>query len=92
MDAELTTDQELSGLLNKSVSALKELLKRGKFRNDRTVQEKKELYQIKSNPLKYYINTALEFNEELNDIADPDGNSLRAYKNDLYANYLLFCK
>lgn len=92
LDAELTTDQELSGLLNKSVSALKELLKRGKFRNDRTVKEKKELYLIKSNPLKYYIETALELNEELNDTADPDRNTLRAYKRDLFENYILFCK
>jgi len=41
---ELITDEELSGLLNKAIIALKNLLTRGKFTGQKTIQEIREEY------------------------------------------------
>ena len=90
--AELTTEEEISGLLNKAVVALQELLKRGKFKTTKSEQENKELYLIKSNPFRYYIDNVLCFNNGVDQIYDPDGNLVRAYKQDVYANFVTFCR
>lgn len=89
---EIATESELSGLLNESVRALQELLKRMTFTASRSVKEKKDYYLIKSNPFRYYIDNVLGFNNGIEQIDDPDGNLVRAYKQDVYANFVLFCK
>ena len=89
---EIATESELSGLLNESVKALQELLKGMSFTASKSVKEKKEYYMIKSNPFKYYIHDALAVNNGVDQIYDPDGNLITAYKRDVYANFLLFCK
>ena len=89
---EIATESELSGLLNESVRALQELMKRMTFTASRSVKEKKDYYLIKSNPFRYYIDNVLGFNNGIEQIDDPDGNLVRAYKQDVYANFVLFCK
>ena len=59
---EIATESELSGLLNESVKALQELLKRMNFTASKTVEEKKQYYLIKADPFTYYIDNALDFN------------------------------
>ena len=90
--AELTTEGEMSGLLNKAVKALQELLKRGKFKTSKSEQENKELYLIKANPLKYYIENSLSIANEIGEVDDPDGNIIKISKQDVYGNFLGFCK
>ena len=90
--AELTTEGEMSGLLNKAVKALQELLKRGKFKTSKSEQENKELYLIKANPLKYYIENSLTIANEIGEVNDPDGNKIKITKQDVYGNFLGFCK
>jgi P4 family phage/plasmid primase-like protien len=90
---EIATESELSGLLNESVKALQELLKRGKFTANKSVEEKKIYYMITSNPFKYYIEESLAFiNDSIDEDDDPDGDKIKARKVDVYANYVLFCK
>ena len=62
------------------------------FTASRSVKEKKDYYLIKSNPFRYYIDNVLGFNNGIEQIDDPDGNLVRAYKQDVYANFVLFCK
>ena len=90
--AELTTEGEMSGLLNKAVMSLQELLKRGKFKTTKSEQENKELYLIKSNPFRYYIDNVLWFNNGVDQIDNPDQNLVRAYKQDVYNNFVTFCR
>ncbi len=90
--ADITTEQEMSGLLNKAVRALQELLKRGKFKSTKSEMENKELYLIKSNPLKYYIEHSLGFSKEIDGVDDPDGNIFKTTKQEVYDNFRLFCK
>lgn len=90
---EIATESELSGLLNESVKALQELLKRGRFTANKSVEEKKRYYMITSNPFKYYIEESLGFiNDSIDENDDPDGDIVKAHKADVYENYVLFCK
>lgn len=70
----LTTPEELSGLLNKAVQGLANLLKRGKFANEKGIDERKKAYLKESDPIhyfaEYYVEQCLEYdtyytNEEL---------------------------
>jgi P4 family phage/plasmid primase-like protien len=79
--AELATDQELSGLLNKVVKAFQGLKKRGKFTANRSAEKNKEIYLIRSNPFKYYFEEALEF-----------GEGEKLIKSEAYANFVFFCQ
>lgn len=56
----LTTPEELSGLFNKAIKRLKELLERGKFDNEPTVEEKRETYIKKSDPVQYFAEWFVE--------------------------------
>jgi len=51
----LTTPGELSGLLNLALKALKELLARGQFANDKQTEIKREQYVRLSDPVKSFI-------------------------------------
>lgn len=89
---EIATESELSGLLNESVKALQELLKRMSFTASKTVEEKKQYYLIKADPFTYYIDNALDFNNGIEQIDDSDEKLVKAYKRDVYANFVTFCK
>jgi putative DNA primase/helicase len=56
----LTTDQELSGLLNLALQGLKRLLKKGEFSHSKTTQEVKEDYIRKASPLAAFVLDCLE--------------------------------
>ena len=56
----LTTQEELGGLFNLAVKRLKELLERGKFDNEPTIEEKRETYIKKSNPIQYFAEWFVE--------------------------------
>ena len=58
--AKLTSSEELSGLLNLVLDALKKLLKRGTFSYSKTTEELKEDYIRKSSPIAAFIMDCLE--------------------------------
>jgi len=47
--------EEYSALARKSIFVLKELLERGSFYNEGTIEEKRERYEERANPLKQFI-------------------------------------
>lgn len=86
---ELTTENELSGLFNKSVEALHGLLKRGKFTASKSSQMNKEIYRVKSNPLKYFIEESIGLEDEEPNYSDSSIKvSANAYKSDVYNNFI----
>jgi len=56
----LTTEAELSGLLNLALAGLKRLLKTGQFSYSRTTEETKEDYIRKSSPIAAFVLDCLE--------------------------------
>ncbi len=56
----LTTEEELSGLLNKALTALKRLLERGCFTSSKTVDSIREDYKRKSSPVAAFVFDCLE--------------------------------
>ncbi|MEM0134633.1 MAG: hypothetical protein QXU18_05315 [Thermoplasmatales archaeon] len=50
----LTVDSMLSGLFNRSVIALRSVLKNGKFTSGQNAEERKTAYKIRSNPFKVF--------------------------------------
>lgn len=79
----LTTPQELSGLLNKAVKALSNLLDKGKFHGDKPTAEWREDYIRKSDPIAAFYMDGLE---EVNDI------KLYVTKTALYQAFIRYCK
>jgi len=57
----LTTDLELSGLLNQVIVARKRLLERGGFDDDKDVDIKRRLYNKLSDPITSFIDDFVEF-------------------------------
>lgn len=47
--------EEYNNLCNKCIKLLPQILERGGFDNEPSIEEKKEIYETKSNPLKLYI-------------------------------------
>jgi len=60
----LTTEEELSGLLNKALKALKRLLERGQFSYSKTTEEIKEDYIRKSSPIAAFVMDCLEVDSD----------------------------
>ena len=60
----LTTEEELSGLLNKALKALKRLLKKGRFSYSKTIEEIREDYIRKSSPISAFIMDCLELDSD----------------------------
>lgn len=58
----ITTPQELSGLFNEAIRALRNLLKRHTFTNEKTKEQKKKEYIMKSSPAQYFIQEFIEPN------------------------------
>jgi putative DNA primase/helicase len=77
---ELTTEEELSGLLNLALEALKGLLKRGQFSYNLTTEEVEKLYTQKSNTVKAFADECIVMS--INDLGKPV----------LYAAYVDWCK
>ncbi len=87
---EIATDSELSGLLNLSVKALQELLKRGKFTASKEVEDKKEEYMLRANPVMYYLQVRYGFYHDYPEAKTPDDFLIK--KSDVYSDYISFCQ
>ena len=77
----LTTEEELSGLLNKALKALKRLLERGRFGHSKTTKEIKEDYIRKSSPIAAFIMDCLEIDSDA-----------FIEKKELYAVFAEYCR
>lgn len=78
--SKLTTDQELSGLLNWSIIGLRRLLKNGCFTNSSTVDEMREKYQRLSSPIAAFVMDCVEISP-----------GFYIFKDDLYACFVQYC-
>jgi P4 family phage/plasmid primase-like protien len=79
--AELTTDEELSGLLNKALEGLKRLKEKGMFSNAPTVEELRAIYTAKSSPVRAFVNDCVDIL--------PDG---FVGKQALYEHFCEYCR
>jgi len=77
----LTTETELSGLLNLALAGLKRLLKTGQFSHSKTTEEVKEDYLRKSSPITAFLMDCIE--------TDSDA---FIEKKTLYANFAEYCR
>ena len=76
----LTTPQELSGLFNKVIKLLPDLIKRNAFTNQLTIAEATKLYTERSIPEEHFLNTFVQERPEE-----------YAIKEDLYIYYKKYC-
>jgi putative DNA primase/helicase len=81
----LTTEEEISGIFNALMIALRRILKinRGIFMNEKTIQERREKYEMALNPVGSFVELAIA-----KDSIETD----RVIKDDLYRAYRRFCK
>jgi phage/plasmid-associated DNA primase len=57
----LTTPEELSGIFNLLMFALRRILKEGRiFLTEKTIQDRREKYEMAVNPIKAFLDTAVE--------------------------------
>jgi len=79
----LTTDEELSGILNWSVEGLKRLMRQKRFTSSKSVADLRDDYNKKANPLKAFIKDSI--------IED---SSVDGYisKEEFYAKFSQYCK
>lgn len=78
----LVSSDEFSGLLNKGLNSLKELLKVGQFPNDLPSEEKRELFAVLgSDPIRGFHFEMLEQNYQWEITFD-----------ELYTEYIIYCK
>ena len=77
----LTTDAEMSGLLNYAIAGLRRLLERGDFTSARSIEEMRELYMRQSDSVMSFIMDCLEIS-----IMDHIG------KKELYSRYTEYCR
>lgn len=87
---EIATENELSGLLNESIKALRELLKRGDFTTTRNAEERKEQYMLQANPILYYLQNRYGTYYDDPSAKGPDDYLIK--KGDVYSDYVSFCK
>ena len=73
---ELTTPEELSGLLNKALEARRDLEKNGKFTGEGSIEDKRKKYTRQSDPIQTFINERIAFGEQ------------EIVKQDLYTKYM----
>lgn len=78
--AEITTQEELSGILNFALRGLRRLKRNGKFYNQRRTEEIRNLYERASNPTAFFVNQKVK--------PDPNG---RYTKDSLYREFQNFC-
>jgi putative DNA primase/helicase len=79
----LTSPQELSGLLNKAIEVLPNLLQRGHFATNETTEQVRLNYIRQSNSAKAFIEESLEPSTNHEDFIECDA---------LYREYIAFCK
>lgn len=81
----LITDEELSGIFNILMIALRRILKnnKGVFVNEKTINERREKYELVLDPIGSFIEQA---------VAEDSTESDRVTKDDLYRAYARFCK
>jgi len=76
----ISTDNELSGLFNWSLTGLRRLLKNGCFTNSQNVDEMREQYQRLSSPVAAFVMDCIEISQ---------GSYI--FKDDLYACFVQYC-
>ena len=59
----ITTEEELSGLLNLALKALADLQERGSFINEKSIEETEKLYSLKSEPVVMFADECLSDGE-----------------------------
>jgi len=77
----LTTDAEMSGLLNYAIEGLKRLLEKGDFTSAKSIEEMREVYMRQSDSVMSFIMDCLEVS-----ISDHIG------KKELYTRYTEYCR
>jgi len=77
----LTTEEELAGIFNILVRALRRVLDRGIFVREKTIEERREKHQLAVNPIGCFLQVAIA----------PDSVVDRTTKDDLYEAYKRFC-
>lgn len=78
----LTSEEELSGIFNILVKALRGVLVRGIYLAKRTIEERREKHQLAVNPIGFF----------LNEVISPESiESDKTSKDDLYEVYKRFC-
>lgn len=77
----LTTEEELSGLLNRALEGLKRLLRNGQFSHSKTTEEIREDYIRKSSPIAAFVMDCLE----------NDSDSF-IVKKELYSTFAEYCR
>jgi|GEM_PF-7015200 len=82
--AKLTTEDELSGLLNKMLAGLKTVLENGKFSYDLTVEEVERLYKVHSDNVTIFVN---ECTREVDDDYEYETD-----KDVVYTRYCAWCE
>lgn len=83
--SKLTTEEELSGLLNLALTGLKRLLDNGSFTSTRSIEETREEYTRNSDTVGAFILDCIEQ-------GDPDDVEYRALKDDVYNAYIRYTK
>lgn len=82
--SKLAAEEELSGIFNILMTALRRLLKRGGiFVNEKTIQERRERYELATNPITSFVKDA---------ISEDSVESDKTTKEQLYQAYRRFCK
>lgn len=81
LTAKITSEEEISGLFNIIIPALRVLLEDGHFRNQPTVDESREMYEKASDPIMAFIDDMLEpaIGEKIS-------------KEEVYEAFLRYCK
>ena len=79
----LSTEDELSGIFNVLIIALRTLLRNGSiFVHEKTIEQRRQRHELAVNPLKYFIGDVL---------AEDSTESDKTPKDTLYEAYLRFC-
>jgi P4 family phage/plasmid primase-like protien len=82
--SKLATEEELSGIFNVLMTALRRVLKRGRvFVNEKTIQQRREKYELATNPVMWFIKDA---------ITEDSVESDKTTKDQLFHAYRRFCK
>jgi len=81
LKAEVVTDEEMSGFLNQALDGLERLMENGDVSLPETLDERLELYEQHSDPIKMFAVKCLE--------NDRDS---RVTKDDVYNTYVEFCR
>jgi len=79
----LTTEEELSGIFNVLVKALKTVLRNERISvNEKTIEQRRERHQLAVNPVQYFLGDAVD-----PESTESDG----TFKEALYDAYIRFC-